>query len=323
MEFENRTHLELRHIRYFLAVAAHGHFGRAAEACHVSQPALSQQIRELERLVGADLFLRHPRGANLTPAGEAFADHARRTMMEVQAGITAAQVASRAWHGRIVVGLAESPRAIVMTMAGIDRLRQTSSGIDIETTGLPWLEQPAALRAGKIDVGFSWSPGAEAPPEDCYGEGIVARRLYFDPGDHALLPLDHALADRTTLDSEDLRSVPVGLFAADLNPTLHAAVVAELEDAGLGPVAHAAGVASVAGSIPLMQARRGWTVVTRSFAAVAFPGMAVRPIRGFSVAAGLDVIWRKDDGQLPTLLVDAVVEAARGEDGPEPVAGDA
>jgi hypothetical protein len=161
----------------------------------------------------------------------------------------------------------------------------------VETTGLPWLEQPAALKAGIIDVGFCWSPGSGEPQSGCYGEGIAAKRLMFDPGDHALLPAGHPLAGLAMLEVAALKTAAFGLFPAELHPALHNAVSSAIHDAGLGPIIPAEGVTSVAGSVPLMVARRGWTIVTRSFASSTFPGMVIRPITGFSVPAGLDVIW--------------------------------
>jgi len=81
--------VELRHLRYFVAIAEEGHVGRAAERLHVSQPSLSAQIHDLERELGATLFERTPRGMRMTPAGEKFLAHARRTLREAERAVGA------------------------------------------------------------------------------------------------------------------------------------------------------------------------------------------------------------------------------------------
>src|SRR3954464_13255405 len=96
--------MELRHLRYFVAVAHEGHVTRAAEKLHIQQPPLSQQIRALEREIDAALFVRHPRGVSLTDAGRSSRAHARQTLSRADHAKTRARRTARGEVGRIAVG---------------------------------------------------------------------------------------------------------------------------------------------------------------------------------------------------------------------------
>src|SRR5690348_9717466 len=100
--------MELRHLRYFIAVAEEGHITRAAERLGMQQPPLSQQIRDLERELDVQLFRRKPRGVELTEAGTAFLDRARAILEEVDRAFATARRTARGEQGRVVVGFTSS-----------------------------------------------------------------------------------------------------------------------------------------------------------------------------------------------------------------------
>jgi DNA-binding transcriptional LysR family regulator len=112
--------VELRHLRYFVAVAEEGHFGRAAARLHLSTPTLSQQIRALEAEIGAPLLIRHPRGARLSAAGEALLPEARTALRAAEAAAREARRAAGLADGDLRVGLpAGAPEALVARLNAI------------------------------------------------------------------------------------------------------------------------------------------------------------------------------------------------------------
>lgn len=301
--------MELRHLRYFIAVATTGSFGRAAERLHVSQPALSQQIRDLEAHVGTPLLERHPRGASLTPAGQTLLPLAERLIGDARAAVMAARGAAETVTGTLVVGLPETNRAVTEAKRLLQALALRFPSVGFVTTGLPWLEHPTALGEERIDIGFSWSGGPR--PEARYVPGIASLRLFEDPGEYALLGRAHPLASRRDLTVERLDATPFALFPRELHPPFFDHLVAGLRAHGLNRVDTALGVGSASTSVPLIIASGGWTIVSRLVGRESLPGAVARRLRGVSIDAGLDVIWRSDDVRPHVRALPEMVQALR------------
>jgi DNA-binding transcriptional LysR family regulator len=187
--------LHLRDLRYFVAVAEELHFTRAAERLHVSQPALSRQIRLLERHLRCDLFVREPRVVRLTTAGEVLLTHVRDVLDRWDVAMGAVNdVADRA-RRVLVVG--------IQTSVGRDLQRRTLAGFGerqpewrLSLRLCPWDDPTAGLTDGTSDVSFVWLP----TPDESELETTV---LYREPRWIAL-PDDHRLADRVTVPWSDL-----------------------------------------------------------------------------------------------------------------------
>src|SRR6201999_2673257 len=149
--------MELRHLRYFLAVADERHFGRAAVRLHMAQPPLSRQIQALESELGLQLFQRSRRSVELTPAGAVFLEGTRRVFNELERITREAQRASRGEIGRIAVGYLSS-----LAYSGLTRLlrafREQSSGVDVVLRELSPADQLDAIKQGRLDVGFVRGP---------------------------------------------------------------------------------------------------------------------------------------------------------------------
>lgn len=304
--------MELRHLRYFCAVARAAHVGRGAAALGVSQPALSQQLRDLEDELGVTLFERHAKGVRLTESGQEFLTHAEAILSAARLAVERAQAVASGAAGRVVVALPEMIDMLARVTPVIDEFRRTRPGLQVETVGTAWLDQPRALLDRRIDVGFSWSAG-RGTDRARYAAGIIARRLREDPGESALFAATHALAGRRTVSVSDLQPWAFALFGRDLHAPLHDAIVDTLHAAGVGVPRLASDVSSVSAAAPLIVASHGWTFVTRSAAAAPPAGTTARRIRGVTMPAGLDIIWRADDGRSSVAaLVERIGAAASG-----------
>ena len=145
--------MELRHLRYFLAVAEELHFGRAAARLHISQPPLSQQIRRLEKELQAPLFHRTKRHVELTNAGRVFLGEARAIVAQAEHAAGTVQRASRGEIGQLLVGCALW--ADFLNGAKIIRLfARRHPDVEVELRDLTAPEQISALEAGRIHVGI-------------------------------------------------------------------------------------------------------------------------------------------------------------------------
>jgi len=181
--------LELRVVRYFVAVAEHGHFGRAAAALHITQPSLSRQIRGLERRLGTTLLLRTPRGSELTDAGRAFLAHAEP--MLAAAVRAAAHARAAAAPRRLTVGYTTN----LVVAAAVRELRVRHPDVDVTVRHLPWNGAHPALTDRLIDVAVTRLP----IPRD----GVEVTPLYREPR-AVLVARRHRLAAKEAVELADL-----------------------------------------------------------------------------------------------------------------------
>jgi len=154
--------IELRHLRYFVAVAEEGHVTRAAERLGIQQPPLSQQIRALERAVGAPLFRRLPRGVELTDAGRALLDRARLILRDVDLALEAVRRTARGEQGSLAIGFTSSAAFHPLVAAVVRALRQSAPGVALALEEGSTGDLIDALRAGRLDAAFVRSP-VESP----------------------------------------------------------------------------------------------------------------------------------------------------------------
>ncbi|MBE2215861.1 MAG: LysR family transcriptional regulator [Opitutaceae bacterium] len=143
--------MELRHLRYFAAVAEALSFSRAAEKLRVAQPALSRQIRDLEREMGTQLLERGHGRVHLTDAGRVFQAHVLRLLAQVDIAVTAAQEAARGHEGRLVIS-GDWQFAVGPIPACIRTFREKFPRVEVDLTELPFLDQIEALRAGEAHL---------------------------------------------------------------------------------------------------------------------------------------------------------------------------
>jgi DNA-binding transcriptional LysR family regulator len=211
--------VELRHLRYFLAVAEELHFGRAAASLGIAQPPLSQQIRKLEEAVGAELFDRNKRRVELSPAGEAMVPFAQRALAETSAGIEAARRAARGEIGALSVGFIESA-ARTLVPSAVRGFRAAHPEVDLRLRELGVEDQLARLRARSLDIAIV------RPPVD--GEGLQLEQL-LEERLVVVAAESHRFASRSRIAPRSLDGEPLVLLARETVPGLHDQVISLLE----------------------------------------------------------------------------------------------
>src|SRR5512133_1148541 len=187
--------IELRHLRYFVAVAEELHFGRAAQRLHIAQPGLSQQIQALESELGVSLLARTRRRVELTAAGQVFLDEGRRALAQVERAENLTRRAASGEIGRLTIGGTESATWVVLPELLRD-FRRRYPNVDLAIREMPSPLQLEALRNGEIDVGFVRPPVGT--------DGLVARTI-LEERLGILLPKAHPLAKRSEIPIRVLR----------------------------------------------------------------------------------------------------------------------
>jgi LysR family hca operon transcriptional activator len=187
--------VELRHLRYFVAVAEEGSFTlAAARRLHTAQPSLSRQIRDIEREVGAALFVRGARGVELTAAGRMFLDHARLSLAQADAAVQAARRAARPARPVFAVGFVTG-HELDCIPAMMDVLRDELADVDVRIFSGFSVDLADDVQRGRLDMAFV---RREPNPELDY-------RLVLRESLVAVLPGDHALAAAGAIDPRDLK----------------------------------------------------------------------------------------------------------------------
>jgi DNA-binding transcriptional LysR family regulator len=187
--------LDLRHLRYFAAVADEGQMSRAAVRLNLAQPALSQAIASLERELGIQLLVRHSRGVRPTPAGRVLHAKAMAAIAAVEDAEVSIRAVARAERSRLIVGFPRESFEIVGGVIGT--LRRRDPQFEVVARELDVRARLVELRAGRIDAEFLW-PAADA-------EDLAVERLLASPR-VALLWAGHPLASRTGIRFEEIAS---------------------------------------------------------------------------------------------------------------------
>jgi DNA-binding transcriptional LysR family regulator len=217
--------VELRHLRYFIAVAEELNFSRAAERMHMAQPPLSAAIRQLERDLGVDLFVRTTREVKLTDAGRAFLQGARRTLTDAERAAEDAKRAAAGELGQLRIAYSWSTRFETLPVLG---RAFRASHPDVELLGQEmWnARMPPAFASGTIDIALSLCPEIAAELELA---PIRKERLV------ALLPERHPLAQEEAIPLSALADEEFVVFPREIAPRLHDAFLAIYRRAGFEP----------------------------------------------------------------------------------------
>ncbi|WP_329121606.1 LysR family transcriptional regulator [Streptomyces sp. NBC_01465] len=212
--------MELRQLNYFVTVAEELHFGRAAEKLHIVQSAVSQQVRRLERELGAELFDRSPRHVRLTAAG-------LRLLPEARAVLAAADRARAAVAARPPLRLGTSTGLGAHLDRVLAAFAEMAPDTPVELVSAPTRDRLAQVAEGRLDATFVRSPGPSP--------GLRFVPLWDDPL-IAVVPASHPLAARPDIALADLAALPLMLTERRNNPALVDLVVNACQSAGFEPV---------------------------------------------------------------------------------------
>ncbi|WKX73543.1 LysR family transcriptional regulator [Streptomyces sp. XD-27] len=270
--------MELRQLRYFVAVAEEGGFGRAAERLTIVQSAVSQQIRRLERELGLPLFNRSTRHVRLSAAGERLLVEARTVLAAADRTRQVAADIAAGTDGGLRLGAIHGPgdrlyRALVELAAGAPRLR-------VRLEQAPPTDRLAAVRSGELDAALVRAVTA-AP-------GLRLIPVWSDPL-YVALPADHALADEPLLRLEHLADLPLRLAARDGNPPFHDLVLDACRRAGTEPPPGPPFTSLRQTLIDIGTDAPSWTVFYEVSGLPPAPRTALRPLTGLALTTSLAV----------------------------------
>ncbi len=285
--------MELRHLRYFVAVAREGHVTRAAEKLGMQQPPLSQQIQALEREVEAMLFVRHPRGVSLTDAGRAFLADAERILGDVEHAKIRARRTARGETGRIAVGFTTSAPFHPLVARAMREFRAKRPDVSFVLEESSSADMVSGLREDRLDVAFIRS-GLVDP------EGITVHPLLHEDTAVAF-PARHRLARRSALALKELAEETFILYRRPDGRGLYDVIIAACSEAGFSP--HVGQEAPrIVSTLNLVAAGLGITIVPASLSRLPLEGVVYRPLKGKpALKVPLNLACRRDERSAATL----------------------
>jgi DNA-binding transcriptional LysR family regulator len=286
--------MELRHLRYAVAVAEEGSFTKAAKRLHLVQQALSQQIADLEGELGVRLFERTPRGVVPTAAGAVLVQEAIGTLANVGRTVDALRRLQSGAPRTIRVGACPSFQAArLVIVEAVRRFHDREPDVQVELTELASADGIAALFDGRVDVAFTHTaPGASS--------ALDSLMVWEEPWTAVLLPSRHRLAAHHPLWLRDLTELPMLASTAAEDPALHERTMAALAERGLSPQLAPIRVGGVPEAVvELVAAGMGWGLMTPSARSQfrGLPGLAFRTFADDPIPRlGMWAMARHEDG---------------------------
>jgi DNA-binding transcriptional LysR family regulator len=259
--------VELRHLRYFVAVAEERHFGRAAERLHIAQSPLSQQIQRLERQVGATLFDRNRRKVELTEAGHAMLRHAREALAQADLAENAARTAATGRAGMLRVGFLGSAALAILPRI-VPPWRATAPDVTLRLVEGASGEHIRAVHDQRLDLAFVRPPTRT--------DGLAVHPVWQEPVVVAL-PAASDLSRRDQLRLKDLRDRPFVLFPRDSAPDFHDELTGACRQAGFTPTV-AFECTAMPTVVGLVAAGLGVSLVPRSISSIGLDGVVYREL---------------------------------------------
>lgn len=277
--------MELRHLRYFIAVAENLHFGRAAEALGISQPPLSQQIQALEQEVGARLFDRTNRRVALSEAGRLFLDEARQVLTQVDKAADVARRAQLGELGELKIGFTSSAPFNSSISSAIHAFRRAFPAVHLHLREMSSQEVADALQEGTLEVGFM----RPLPLVDTLHAVELSREPLV-----AVLNASHSLAIKASggVHLAQLAKEPFVFFPRSYGSGLYAQLLALAQAAGFSP--HFAQEASEPMTIiGLVSAGLGVSVLPASYRSIRIAGVVYVPLLDEAAESAVWLVRRR------------------------------
>lgn len=280
--------IELRQLRYFVAVAEENHFGRAAARLHMTQPPLSQTIQALEASLGTPLFLRTKRSVALTAAGLALLPEARRILQQAGALPDLARRAASGESGLLSLSFVSTADYSVLPpllrefrecypQAQID-LREATTDVQIED-----------LMQGRIDAGLLIPPLHDKAKAELDYLTVLSEPLVLAAPDGV-----KALRGKTSVMLKTVADLPLIIFPRRIAPAFHDAILGCFRDAGLTPRIGQEAI-QMQTIVGLVSAGMGIALVPQSVSNLKRPGVEYKPLSGKAVAVETGLAWRRDN----------------------------
>jgi DNA-binding transcriptional LysR family regulator len=262
--------MEFSQLRSFLAVADLLHFSKAAERVHLSQPALSLQIRSLEEELGVKLFERSRQKTSLTSAGLVYCEEVREVLAQREKAMTRARQAAQGLIGRLRIGFISTAAAHIVPQL-VAEFRKTHPEVELELVHALTAEQIVMLERRTIDIGFFRVPTTE--------ENDLKTIVIHQEPFKLFLPFSHPLASRRELSLKDLDGVEFLVYARKNAPGFHDFLLELLKDAGATPtvVNEASDMYTL---VSLVSAGVGLAIAPASVAHYGMPNVVVRDLDG-------------------------------------------
>lgn len=284
--------MNLRQLRYFVAVAEELHFGRAAIRLHISQPPLSQQIHNLEEVLGVTLFTREKKRVELTFAGRVFLDSARKLLEQSRLAIHSARRAARGEVGTLAIGYVSSIPFTGLIGRAVREFRAQRPDVQLHIKEMRAIDQIKAIVERGIDIGFVREPLLQAHP-------LVESRCVYREAFVVALPADHPLTSAQAVRLADLHEDSFVLYPRDSGTVLYDQVIRICHGAGFFPsvIQETPQFAAV---LDLVSAGLGISIVPASTANASLPNVRFRPIIDTVEKTDVSIVYRR--GESPTAL---------------------
>jgi DNA-binding transcriptional LysR family regulator len=279
--------MELRHLRYFVAVGEEQHYGRASHRLRVAQPALSRQIQDLEEEVGFKLFERLPRGVKLSVAGKLFLEDARRILQDVSEAAARAARVARGNSGTLRVGFTENASWHGVVPDSFRRFRELQPDAELQLQPSASLEQLEAIRSGRLDAGFlNFMPKADPELDQLL---VAIQRVEL------AAPKKHPVTKLKKVRLRDLTDTPFVWFPRWASPAFYDRLMHECYRGGLKSPRIVQDGLNEATILSLVSTGLGvgWVLGTARWRCPAT--VAILPVVDLNVPVPLALAWRRDN----------------------------